>query len=93
MGAQLISIFVTIEGEEFDKRLKYALPVLCKYLKRMPNINGPGRFVRIHSSADDEQSLDHLLFQCLQTWVTIANFCPGFFTKSSINEYIMNMAG
>lgn len=92
MGAQLIGIFVAVEGEDFDKKLKLVMPLLCQYLKRMPNVNGPGRLVRIHSSADDEQSLDHMLFQCLQTCVTIADTYPGFLTKSYFYNDVMNMA-
>jgi len=54
-------------------------------------IDGPGRFVRIHTSVENDQDLDHLLFQCLQTCVNIANTCPGVFIKSSLNEHIMNI--
>jgi len=93
LGAQLISIFVTAEGEDFNKRLKITLPLLCKYLKRSMVSDGPGRFVRVHTHVEDEQNLDHLLFQCLQTCVNIANTCPSVFMKSSLNEIIMNIVG
>lgn len=93
MGAQLISIFVTAEGEDFSNRLKITLPLLCKYLKRTMVSDGPGRFVRVHVLVENEQNLDHLLFQCLQTCVNIANTCPSIFTKSSLSEIIMNIAG
>lgn len=55
-------------------------------------MNGPGRFVRIHTPVDSDENLDHLLFQCLQTSVNIANICPRVFTKPSLNEHIMNIA-
>lgn len=93
MGAQLISIFVTAEGIDFSNRLKVTLPLLCKCLKRTVILDGPGRFVRIHAPVKNEQNLDHLLFQCLQTCVNIANTCPGVLTKSSLNESIGNIAG
>lgn len=93
MGAQLISVFVTAEGKEFHNRLKTTLPLLSKYLKRTVILDGPGRFVRIHAPADNDQNLDHLLFQCLQTCVNIVNSCPSVFTKSSLSEYITNIAG
>lgn len=92
MGAQLISLFVTAEGEAFNNRLKTTLPILCKYLKRSVILDGPGRFVRVHNPVDNDQNLDHLLFQCLQTCVNIANSCPSIFTKSSLNEHTMNIA-
>ncbi|XP_001952794.2 small subunit processome component 20 homolog [Acyrthosiphon pisum] len=92
LGAQLISLFVTAEGEEFNSRVKTTLPLLCKYLKRTVILDGPGRFVRIHTPIENDQDLDHLLFQCLQTCVNIANTCPSIFTKSSLNEHIMNIS-
>lgn len=92
MGAQLINIFAAVEGEDFNKRLKLILPIFCKYLKRIPVYDGPGRFVRINIRSINDQDLDHLLFQCLQTLVNIANSCPSIFTKSSLNEDIMNIA-
>jgi len=88
----LISIFVTVEGEGFNNRVKTTLPLLCKYLRRTVILDGPGRFVRIHTPAENDQDLDHLLFQCLQTCVNIANTCPSIFTKSSLNEHVMNIA-
>lgn len=84
---------MTAEGDEFNSRLKTTLPLLCKYLKRTENSVGPGRFVRIHEPIKNSQDLDHLLFQCLQTCVNIANTCPNVFTKPSLNEYINNIAG
>lgn len=69
------------------------MPLLSKYLKRTVILDGPGRFVRIHTPVENDQDLDHLLFQCLQTCVNIANTCPSIFTKSSLNEHIMNIAG
>lgn len=92
MGAQLISIFVTAEGEDFKNRLKTTLPLLCKHLKRTSIADGPGRFVRINMSVENDHNLDHLLFQCLQTCVNIAGTCPSVFTKTSLNENIMNIA-
>lgn len=68
------------------------MPLLSKYLKRTMILDGPGRFVRINVPIENDQNLDHLLFQCLQTCVNIANTCPGIFTKPSLNEYITNIA-
>lgn len=84
---------MTAEGENFNSRLKTTLPLLCKYLKRTLNIDGPGRFVRIHEPVENVQDLDHLLFQCLQTCVNIVNTCPKALTSSSLNEHIDNIAG
>lgn len=65
---------------------------MSKYLKRTMISDGPGRFVRISTLVENDKNLDHLLFQCLQTCVNIANICPGVFTKSSLNEHITNIA-
>lgn len=92
MGAQLISLFVAVEGEDFNSRLKTTLPILSKYLKRTAVPDGPGRFVRILKPIENDQNLDHFLFQCLRTCVNIANTCPNVFTKPSLNEHIMNIA-
>ncbi|XP_050524775.1 small subunit processome component 20 homolog [Daktulosphaira vitifoliae] len=92
LGAQLISIFVSVEGEEFKQRLKTTLPLLSSLLKRNTVINGPGRFVKIHEAEASDTDLDHLLFQCLITCVNIVNAYPNIFTKSSYSEYITNIA-
>lgn len=55
-------------------------------------LDGPGRLVRINIPIENVQNLDHLLFQCLQTCVNIANTCPSIFTKTSLNESVMNIA-
>lgn len=92
LGAQLMSLFVTAESEEFKHRLKSSLPLLCKYLNRNAVTDGPGRFVRLHAPIKNDQDLDHLIFQCLQTCVKIANVCPSIFSKPSLNDYISNIA-
>ncbi|XP_050435060.1 small subunit processome component 20 homolog [Adelges cooleyi] len=92
LGAQLISVFVSVEGEEFKQRLKTTLPLLCAHLKRSTSIDGPGRFVKIHTPETNDQNLDHLIFQCLTTCVNIVKTCSNIFVKSSYYEIIKNIA-
>ncbi|CAL7939981.1 unnamed protein product [Xylocopa violacea] len=90
LAAQLCGIFVTVEKDTFESRLKEILPLLLKqFHANFDDSNKPGRFVRLHREQetqfkilnnikDPERMKDHHMFQVLQLLLKISANCTTF---------------
>ncbi|CAG9813428.1 unnamed protein product [Phaedon cochleariae] len=89
LGAQLCSIFVTVEKTDFENRLPRLEPLV---LKQFGLDNTPGKLVKVQK-ADNRQDpeeyqriKDHHLFQVLQLVLKICMHCPTFLKHKDVVE-------
>ncbi|XP_016914705.1 small subunit processome component 20 homolog [Apis cerana] len=99
LAAQLCGIFVTVEKDSFDSRLKEILPLILKqFHANFNDDNEPGRFVKIHleektqlemhNIKDPERMKDHHMFQVLQLVLKISANCTTFLKNEEYKEAI-----
>lgn len=104
LAAQLCGIFVTVEKDSFDSRLKEILPLILKqFHANFNDDNEPGRFVKIHlqektqlemhNIKDPERMKDHHMFQVLQLVLKISANCTTFLKNEEYKEAIHLFAG
>ena len=105
LAAQLCGIFVTVEKETFESRLKEILPLLLKqFHANFDDKDKPGRFVRLRTPQeiaklemqanikDPERMKDHHIFQVLQLLLKISANCTAFFKSEEYKESIRSFA-
>ncbi|EFN80082.1 Small subunit processome component 20-like protein [Harpegnathos saltator] len=105
LAAQLCGIFVTVEKDEFDSRLKVILPLLLKqfYTDFSASDNTePGPFVLLNNPSDTqtkcpnikdpERMKDHHLFQVLQLLLKMSAHCTSFLTNEKHNDFVCSFA-
>lgn len=106
LAAQLCGIFVTVEKDEFDSRLKPVLPLLLKqfYTKFSASDNTEsGKFLPLNKTSDaptnysnlkdPERMKDHHLFQVLQLLLKISAHCTSFLTNEKYKDFVCSFAG
>lgn len=106
LAAQLCGVFVTVEKETFESRLKEILPLLLKqFHTNFDDKDKPGRFVRLRTPReiakvemqahikDPERMKDHHVFQVLQLLLKISANCTAFFKSEEYKESIRSFAG
>ncbi|KAL0280213.1 UNVERIFIED_CONTAM: hypothetical protein PYX00_001577 [Menopon gallinae] len=90
LSAQIIGIYVTIEKEEFAKRLPKLLPLIHMQFSGKPM---PGKFVRLSKDEEGQnRGKDYNLFQVLQLLLKICSHCPDFLTDSQNQESLNLLA-
>ncbi|XP_077988472.1 small subunit processome component 20 homolog [Glandiceps talaboti] len=68
LASQLIGLFVEVQKEDFEFRLKEVLPILCEQIH-------PDKYTETGDDIDDKEG-DHLLFNLLTSFVKILQHCP-----------------
>ncbi|CAA9996624.1 unnamed protein product [Nesidiocoris tenuis] len=100
LAAQVIGIFVTVEKEDFERRLKDFLPSLVEaFVGGGESKKEIGRFVKAPQVVDeqentskDELDKDHFMFQLLQTIVKMATHVPKFLKKEEFAANVETLA-
>ncbi|CAK9797535.1 Small subunit processome component 20 homolog [Anthophora quadrimaculata] len=105
LAAQLCGIFVTVEKDTFESRLKEVLPFLLKqFHANFDDNEKPGRFVKLHTQekktrlemkhniTDPERMRDHHMFQVLQLLLKISANCTAFLKKEEYKEAVRSFA-
>lgn len=104
LAAQLCGIFVTVEKDTFECRLKEILPLLLRqFHAKFDDKDEPGRFVKLHTVEtelqmqsnikDPERMKDHHMFQVLQLLLKISANCTAFLKNEEYTEAIRLFAG
>ncbi|XP_076171321.1 small subunit processome component 20 homolog [Ptiloglossa arizonensis] len=99
LAAQLCGIFVTVEKDTFECRLKEILPLLLRqFHAKFDDKDEPGRFVKLHTVEtelqmqsnikDPERMKDHHMFQVLQLLLKISANCTAFLKNEEYTEAI-----
>lgn len=103
LAAQLCGIFVIVEKDTFESRLKEILPLLLKQFHADFN-DEPGRFVKLHTEKeiqlktehnikDPEKMKDHHMFQVLQLLLKISANCTAFLKSVEYKDAVHSFAG
>ncbi|KAF3425764.1 hypothetical protein E2986_10060 [Frieseomelitta varia] len=104
LAAQLCGIFVIVEKDTFESRLKEILPLLLKQFHADFNDNDePGRFVKLHTEKeiqlkternikDPEKMKDHHMFQVLQLLLKISANCTAFLKSEEYKDAVHSFA-
>ncbi|XP_031840626.2 small subunit processome component 20 homolog [Nomia melanderi] len=104
LAAQLCGIFVSIEKDTFESRLKEILPFILKqFHAKFDDKEEPGRFVKLHTAKDvklemhrnikdPERMKDHHIFQVLQLLLKISANCPAFLKKEEYKQAVSTLA-
>ncbi|XP_017792054.1 PREDICTED: small subunit processome component 20 homolog [Habropoda laboriosa] len=104
LAAQLCGIFVTVEKDTFESRLKEILPFLVKQFH--PSFNDddkPGRFVKLRKPREmrvemhrniknPERMRDHHMFQVLQLLLKVSANCTAFLKNEEHKEAVCSFA-
>lgn len=106
LAAQLCGIFVTVEKDAFESRLKELLPSLLKqFHANIDDNEEPGRFVKLRTNEemaelemlpsikDPERMKDHHMFQVLQLLLKISANCTAFLKNDEYQEAVRSFAG
>lgn len=105
LAAQLCGIFVSVEKDNFESRLKEIVPVLLKqFHANFDDRDEPGRFVKLQSQQttrfemqsnikDPERMKDHHMFQVLQLLLKISANCSAFLKNEEYKESVRLFAG
>ncbi|XP_076242844.1 small subunit processome component 20 homolog [Calliopsis andreniformis] len=101
LAAQLCGIFVIVEKDTFESRLKEVLPVLLKqFHANFNDKDEPGRFVKLRTIQetakyemqpnikDPERMKDHHMFQVLQLLLKISANCTAFFKNDAYKQSV-----
>lgn len=101
----MCGIFVSIEKDTFESRLKEILPFILKqFHAKFDDKEEPGRFVKLHTAKDiklemhpnikdPERMKDHHIFQVLQLLLKISANCTAFLKKEEYKEAVSSFAG
>ncbi|XP_003702176.2 small subunit processome component 20 homolog [Megachile rotundata] len=103
LAAQLCGIFVTVEKDTFESRLKELLPYLLKQFHANMDDDKPGRFVKLRTEKetklqmnrnikDPERMKDHHMFQVLQLLLKISANCSTFLKKDEYQDAVRSIA-
>ncbi|XP_076286265.1 small subunit processome component 20 homolog [Lasioglossum baleicum] len=102
LAAQLCGIFVSVEKDTFESRLKEVLPLVLKqFHAKFDDKEEPGRFVKLHTAAelkmqpnikDPERLKDHHMFQVLQLLLKISANCTAFLKTEQYKEAVCSFA-
>ncbi|KOX69407.1 Small subunit processome component 20 like protein [Melipona quadrifasciata] len=104
LAAQLCGIFVIVEKDTFESRLKEILPLLLKQFHADFNDNDePDRFVKLHiekeiqlktecNIKDTEKMKDHHMFQVLQLLLKISANCTAFLKSEEYKDAVHSFA-
>nr|XP_034172664.1 small subunit processome component 20 homolog [Osmia lignaria] len=105
LAAQLCGIFVTVEKDAFESRLKELLPPLLKqFHANIDDNEEPGRFVKLRTNEemaelemqsnikDPERMKDHHMFQVLQLLLKISANCTAFLKNDEYKEAVRSFA-
>ncbi|XP_011495601.1 PREDICTED: small subunit processome component 20 homolog [Ceratosolen solmsi marchali] len=105
LAVQLCGIFVMVEKEGFEPRLKEILPLLTKQFYSDENFDDNdqcGRFVKVHKEKnhdiqsknikDPTKLKDHLFYQVLQLLLKICTNCHTFLKNEQYTEYVNTFA-
>ncbi|XP_033340653.2 small subunit processome component 20 homolog [Megalopta genalis] len=89
LAAQLCGIFVSVEKDTFESRLKEVLPVLLKqFHAKFDDREEPGRYVIHPNIKDPERLKDHHMFQVLQLLLKISANCTAFLKDEQYKETV-----
>ncbi|XP_017885246.1 small subunit processome component 20 homolog [Ceratina calcarata] len=103
LAAQLCGLFVTVENDAFESRLKEILPLLLKQFHASFDDEKPGRFVKLHTEQDEqlemsgkvkdvERMKDHHMFQVLQLLLKISANCAPFLKNEEYRDSVRSFA-
>ncbi|XP_078042078.1 small subunit processome component 20 homolog [Augochlora pura] len=102
LAAQLCGIFVSVEKDTFESRLKEVLPLILKqFHAKFDDKEEPGRYVKLHTDTeikmrpnikDPERLKDHHMFQVLQLLLKISANCTAFLKNEEYKESVCSFA-
>ncbi|XP_043248533.1 small subunit processome component 20 homolog [Colletes gigas] len=104
LAAQLCGIFVIVEKDTFECRLKEILPLLLRqFHAKFDDKDEPGRFVKLRANEetefkipssvkDPERMKDHHMFQVLQLLLKISANCTAFLKNEEYKETVRSFA-